>query len=78
MNARRACVTDFLAAEGDFAGHGCDARGGFVGDAFDGFGDFAFGCVVGLFFFDVAKVVSAMCSRIVLVGHTDLQYSLAR
>lgn len=32
---------DLLAAESDFAGHGCDAAGGFFGNAFDCFGDLA-------------------------------------
>lgn len=32
---------DLLAAESDFARHGCDAAGGFFGDAFDCFGNLA-------------------------------------
>jgi hypothetical protein len=46
-------VSYALAPCGDFTGHVGDAVAGVLGDALDGFGDFAVGAVVGLFFFDV-------------------------
>ena len=53
VDAGGAGGADLLAAEGDLAGHGGDARAGALGDALDGLGDLALGGVVCLFLLDV-------------------------
>jgi hypothetical protein len=46
-------VAHALAPCGDLAGHVGDAVAGVLGDALDGFGNFAVWAIVGLLFFDV-------------------------